>query len=55
MLLDLIGLEGGMNVYVYIFDLLSWVDLFGLYKGEGMCDLGKYYVFYEYGLNLFEY
>ena len=34
---------------------MVWVDPLGLYKGEGIRDLGKYHVFHEHILHVSEY
>ncbi|MCC8375994.1 hypothetical protein CKY10_22590 [Photorhabdus sp. HUG-39] len=34
---------------------MSWIDPWGLYKGEGQRGLGKYHVFHEHTLNSSEY
>ncbi|EBD1256639.1 RHS repeat-associated core domain-containing protein [Salmonella enterica subsp. arizonae serovar 62:z4,z32:-] len=52
---DPIGLSGGLNLYSYAPNPLSWIDPLGLYKGEGQRELGKYNVFHEHTLNPSEY
>jgi RHS repeat-associated protein len=48
---DPIGLLGGSNLYAYAPNPLIWIDPFGLYKGEGTRELGKYHVFHEHTLS----
>ncbi|MCT8354186.1 HNH endonuclease [Photorhabdus kayaii] len=52
---DPIGLAGGLNLYTYAPNPMSWIDPWGLYKGEGQRGLGKYHVFHEHTLNSSEY
>ncbi|EBG5297226.1 hypothetical protein FI178_20145 [Salmonella enterica subsp. enterica] len=52
---DPIGLLGGLNLYQYAPNPLTWIDPPGLYNGEGERDLGKYHVFHEHTLNPSEY
>lgn len=46
---------GGINLYTYAPNPLTWIDPLGLYKGEGQHGLGKYHVFHEQTLNPEEY
>ena len=52
---DPISLAGGVNLYQYAPNPVGWVDIFGLYNGEGVRELGKYHVFHEHSLNPSEY
>ena len=52
---DPISLAGGINLYQYAPNPAGWVDIFGLYNGEGVRELGKYHVFHEHSLNRSEY
>lgn len=49
---DPIGLEGNNpNLYAYTKDNNIWVDIFGLYNGEGVRDLDAYHSFHNHQLN----
>jgi RHS repeat-associated protein len=53
---DPIGLLGNNpNFYAYVHDSNSWVDVFGLYNGEGVRDLDAYHIFHNHQLNQSEY
>lgn len=46
---------GGHNLYNYVENCSSWVDIFGLYNGEGVRELGVYEVFHTHNLDPTEY
>ncbi|MWP47748.1 Rhs-family protein [Gilliamella sp. Pas-s27] len=52
---DPIGLAGGINLYQYAPDGLTWIDPWEWYAGEGTRGLGKYHVFHQHTLDPSEY
>lgn len=53
---DPIGLNGNNpTLYGYVYDVNKWLDLTGLYNGQGVRTLGVYDVFHSYNLQLSDY
>ena len=49
---DPIGLAGGiLNLYGYVDDTNTWIDILGLYNGEGIRGLNSYHSFFNYRLD----
>ncbi len=53
---DPIGLAGNNpTLYGYVQDVNTWLDVLGLYNGEGVRQLGEYDVYFSYNLPISDY